>query len=511
MPTLLAEPRSSFRRSSLYTTRRQRILKYVGLILVFAFIQSHFGDEQAFGQQKASNDRKGQKASTAATSHPTSTATVSAKKAQPFRTHNAPMVFKGRDILSLVNYPIRMYRLFRNDGNGQAVQIPFQMDEINIYGDFVLDQGKLENSKSGNGIFDVQDELALMGNDIGPVGVPTRWPQGRPTYVHELRMDFTGSSKLPRPPGAVYVGIYFANPPPLVSTRYVSFDQAGGKILTSRFRYRFNRANYLAVDGIDVLSDQQNKTSSQSQAERFTPIVFASTFSVYADIKYFLSLSIDHRDVDSELEAFKVGPVRSIVRFSFLFSLLRLKFKLGMYTELSFFSNAVFLPAILYNPVDGPKTLNSGSGFYYGFALRDNPADFEHSSNMPLYQGESFFSRIKRSFQPDPKYWFQAAHKDYMFYLELTPSVSMVKDGNIPQLFMEKKSGKEVLKRKSSDAEPLGESPVNMAAFFDLSRFSEGEHNMGFQLYFENRSNPERLADFRELSQWRVTARRLSM
>ena len=69
---------------------------------------------------------------------------------------------------------------------------------------------------------------------------------------------------------------------------------------------------------------------------------------------------------------------------AFYYSFLRLNFEVGMYTEVSFFANSVVLPAVMYIPIDGSRFFNDGSGFYYGFALRDNPQDYQLETNLRL-------------------------------------------------------------------------------------------------------------------------------
>ena len=65
---------------------------------------------------------------------------------------SVPMVFKAEDIDPIVNYPVAYMRVFRTESDGKAVAIPFQIDEMNVYGDFVFNTDRPYDQ--ANHIFD---------------------------------------------------------------------------------------------------------------------------------------------------------------------------------------------------------------------------------------------------------------------------------------------------------------------------------------------------------------------
>ncbi len=421
--------------------------------------------------------------------------------------HTSPVVIQGSRIIQTTQYPLDSYRLFKSDGKGNAVPIPFQIDEINSWGDYVLPEGGSVTAKTGNGVFDIQDELSFMGDDVGPVKMPDHWGQGKPALTFEIILTSTIKNPAGDQQGAVYLAVFFKNPPPLSDRKYVNFDISQAEVTTSRYRYGFDKKNWLVARRIDmrIPTPQGDMTSKPD----WTPLIESTTFYMRADLKYFLTINASHRSINSELEAFKVGPIRSITRISFHYSFLKLNFELGMYTEVSFFPNAVYLPAILYNPLEGKKALNGGSGFYYGMAMRDNPGDLNIKTNMPPYQINSHKGIFKSESASENNYWITASAKDRMLYVELTPSVDMKLRGAIPHLYQEHILGRDAVSRNREEPGPLGEGPVNMALYFDMTRFNEGEHSMSFRLYFENLNAPDRLAGFKNLATWLVESRRL--
>lgn len=416
--------------------------------------------------------------------------------------HTAPVVITGNKVKSVLHYQIAQYRLFRTGPNGEAIAIPYQIDEINEWGDYVLDQGSEITAKTGNGVFDLQDELVFMGDDVGPVKAPKKWPGQTPAGVFEIKLSYPEPKEGLRE-GAVYLAIFFGTPPPPSEKKYVVFSRDTAEVVTSRYRYGFDQKNWLVSRRVEM------RPYGATSIDQFVPLLDSTTFYLKADMKYFLTMEVNHAAINSSLEAWKIGPVRTLVRISFHYSILKLNFELGMYTEISFFSNAVFLPAIMYNPIDGQKSLNRGSGFYYGISLRDNPSEYDIQSNMPPFKEAGVLDFLKTAEKTESMYWVTASGKDRMLYMEITPSKQMRDQGAIPMIYREEKAGAELANRQTGKAKPLGQSPVNLALYFDMTKFAQGEHIMAFRLFFENSKDPTRLSNFKTLARWEVQATRI--
>ena len=103
--------------------------------------------------------------------------------------HTAPIVLVAKDLRPIEYHQISLYRLFQTDSKGNAIAIPFQIDERDKFSDFVLDQGPVPNSQFGNGLFDGEDELSFMGDDVGEVQVPTHWNCTKPALLYEIKME----------------------------------------------------------------------------------------------------------------------------------------------------------------------------------------------------------------------------------------------------------------------------------------------------------------------------------
>lgn len=408
--------------------------------------------------------------------------------------HTVPIIIPAQKIRAVQYHPVGMYRVFKSSVNGVAIPIPFQIDEKDRYGDYILAKGPLPNHKLSNGIFDFRDELSIMGNDVGPVKTPTKWDFKKPSVLYELKFINQQTKK----EGAVYVGAYFSDPPPLSKLSYISFNLKKAEILTSRYRYAFNPDNYLIIN--DVFINRGNKKPFH--------LIDASTLFLRADLKYFLTLTINQENIESELEAYKDGPIRCIARVNFNYKILKLNFDLGMYTEVSFFSNSVILPALIDNPLDGQKILNEGSQFYYGFSFIDNPWTLKIDTNMPEYKKKTLLDFLKGKKKVKKHYWFTATSEDYMIYVELDPSVQMQQHGNVPMFYKENTPSK-LLKNRATSASPLGTSPVNLAISLDLTAFTEGLHNVAIKLFVENKKDEALLEQYKSVDDWQAYAKRL--
>ena len=150
-----------------------------------------------------------------------------------------------------------------------------------------------------------------------------------------------------------------------------------------------------------------------------------------------------------------------------------------MYTEVSFFENAVVLPAIFYNPLDGPSRLNEGSGFYYGFALTKNPKEIYLETNMPSYEDRD------KTAQWHNQFFISSQLDEEVFHMEIIPSREMAKFKSSPYFYRENKSYSDLKKRSTKKASSLGKAPINAAMYFKMNQMQEGEHIVSFQLFFE--------------------------
>lgn len=403
--------------------------------------------------------------------------------------HHSPVILKAEHYHYLVGLPIDQFRLIKNDG-GVATIIPFQIDEQNNYTDYILTTNVSgQPLETGDGIFSHGDELVYMGQDTGAKAFPQVWNFHKPPIIY--RIDGLKGNLVPND-GAVFVAIYPdpSHRPPLSTKQYVQFDLNSAAITSSKYIYEFDPKNYMVVKGVSL----------RTQEGQLLPFIDKSSFYLKSDFKYFLTFTVGHSDLHSTLEAYKSGPIRTIVRVSFAYVFLKLNFKMGMYTEVSFFDNSIMLPTILHNPLDGHRSLNKGSGFYYGLGMLYDMASLNPKTNMEPY-------RLKPKLLTSPPKVQQLyqlnIHQDaFLLNLMIEPSIKMIQRGNHLQHYLEPGSPQSILSRRWDKPLPLGKSPVNLGVYFDLHNFSSGVHRLGFQLFVDNDASPQNRRLMQNIHHW---------
>lgn len=403
--------------------------------------------------------------------------------------HHAPIILKAQNFHYITGFSIDQYRLIKNE-NGVAKIIPFQIDEQTHYTDFILTTSVTDNPlETGDGVFNFNDELVYMGQDTGTKEYPKIWNFKEPDIIY--RVDGLKGNVEPKN-GSVFVAVYpdSTHRPPLSTKRYVDFDLSNSAIITSKYRYEFDPKNYMVVRNISLFTPE-------GEAKKF---VDKSSFYLKSDFKYFLTFKVGHSDLKSTLEAYKVGPIRTVVRVSFSYIFLRLNFKIGMYTEVSFFENSIVLPTILHNPLDGHRTLNRGSGFYYGLGMPYNMTRLNPKSNMKPYS-----AKTKMFNKPPPVhelYQLNISHHLFLLNLMIEPSAKMIRRGNVLQYYLEPGDPYFILQRNWNKPLPLGKAPVNLGVYFDLHNFAAGTHKIGFQLFINNDSSAQSQKAMSTIGQW---------
>ncbi|MCY4380479.1 MAG: hypothetical protein OXC40_02780, partial [Proteobacteria bacterium] len=386
--------------------------------------------------------------------------------------HSAPVILKAHNHYPIEGRPLSFYRLIKNEG-GVAQVIPFQIDEQNHFTDFILTTATSNKPLAqSDGLFNDNDELVFMGQDMGESEVPKVWNFAKPAILYRIDAQASGQ-KTNR--GTVFVGLYpeSRSRPALSTKKYVDFNLDQASIITSKYVYDFDPNNYLVVRRVLLLTPQKEKKK----------IIQSSSFYLRSDFKYFLTFQVGHSDLKSTLDAYKVGPIRAIVKVSFQYVFLKLNFEMGMYTEVSFFDNSVMLPTLMHNPLDGKRTLNQGSGFYYGFAMPFNMQLLNPQSNMLPYSLQKRRKLFHKETPVKRLYRLKIDNDIFVMYILVEPSKKMIERNNKFEYYLEYGNPLPIMQRPWERPLPLGKAPVNLGVHLDLSNFAEGEHFIGFQLF----------------------------
>ncbi|MHA1569464.1 MAG: hypothetical protein ACTSXZ_08330 [Alphaproteobacteria bacterium] len=217
-------------------------------------------------------------------------------------------VVKGSEIVGVYGQPIDKLRLFAIDADGRAQAIPFQVDQRDQAGYFVLpnvfaggDRSHLKHpaARRDNDGFavDGNDELVFRTNDAGHRAAAAETFH-QAAKVLEIELSDNKKRK-----AWVYLAAFEGNPPPLSNKDYVRFDPQADMITTALYagRHRPGRNDMFlsslrlaAGDGAEVLDRTKIRMHLKS--------------------KVAVSIDISEDDIEGSLDGYIDGPVRIIRR-----------------------------------------------------------------------------------------------------------------------------------------------------------------------------------------------------
>ncbi len=310
--------------------------------------------------------------------------------ARAFSRPEDHVIVKGATFSNILNAPIEKIRVFAVK-NGKAGAIPFQIDKVDIDGDFLFSQkdavGKakkrreiyddaLDESEDHSSaqlanlkkeaewtddmnIFDCQDELVFMAWDLGDRAGTGALPKA--DNIEELAITKPVDSNT----GYVYVAFFSKNAPPLSEKNYLSYTPKTDSIKTDFYTIDFEIGNPF------VFKEARHRHQNGELGENYMDRV---KMRFKMDIKYFLTLNFDEDNANAKLLAYKLGPVRLIRRMLFWLDLLHIPITPSLTADYLFYSNGLISPSVLDVTYDPQKTLNDGS--YLLFSL-----DFSNINN----------------------------------------------------------------------------------------------------------------------------------
>jgi len=187
-----------------------------------------------------------------------------------------------------------------NAGRESCEPVPFQIDEVDAEGHWVLDQGPQPNADEPPGVLDANDRLLFMASDAGDRVGRADLPLDTAAAEVSVRDPLTGEERW------AYL-VAFRDQAPRSPRSYVTYDSATDRVRGQRVTLGFRHGvpGYLAVDGIDVMA---GGAAATSLLDRFK--VRATATFLWGLIRF----SRNEDDVTSEFVAWRQGPIRVIRR-----------------------------------------------------------------------------------------------------------------------------------------------------------------------------------------------------
>jgi hypothetical protein len=284
-----------------------------------------------------------------------------------------PVISKGKEMPGLKGLFLEGFRLFAFHDN-RWEPIPFQIDEIDEDGLYVLPLGKRPNEDKGKGQLperlDDNDELVFMAMDFGDKAPKGKWPvkEGHGVEI-EVRDPITGGK------GWTYL-FWSKNPPPRSDRDYVRFDPREDRVYAECYTLGYSTAKDLVYTTFLTVAPKGGGTGTEL-LDRIN-IRFSATILLKS-----ITFSRNEDDFVSEVIAYKDGPVRVMRRVA---NSIRLVLgiqspKIIAYSV--YYRDAIETPNILHLPV-GLGSVAKSINFEGGSDYSHNAIGMQfYSSNNP--------------------------------------------------------------------------------------------------------------------------------
>lgn len=286
---------------------------------------------------------------------------VFAVAAEAFACPGALFDFETTPRMSGVRQGVRLFAKGSSAGSKTGITaVPLQIDPIDEDGHLVFfgDNSYLGKNLERYDMFSFRTEH--FGEKIDPK--TEKLPcQGQ--HVFEVR-DEKG--------GFAYLTNCGLLAPPVFHPFRVSFQKDEHLLESGVYQYRFNPENYMQFHSIAF----KNGASWAKVAED-------SRMLIRADVKNFFDMNFDSRQIESHLEASRLGPVGDLARLSFYLRILFFKIDLKLSTDVGFYEDSGRIPMMVNIPVNAQEYLHPASGILYSWALSPEAEKAPKEINMP--------------------------------------------------------------------------------------------------------------------------------
>ncbi len=215
-----------------------------------------------------------------------------------------PVVVKGKEFPEMKGRALEGFRLF-TFRRGQWEPIPFQIDEVDGDGFYVLPLGKQPNKDKGSGELseklDENDEVVFMASDLGEKAPAAHVPPGA-----RMRAEIEVRDPVDTTRGWAYL-MWFERAPAPSSKDYVRFDPQEDRIHAACYTLGYSPAKELVYTTFLAIPTEAGGTNTSLLDRiniRFTASIFLKS----------ITFSRNEDDFVSEVIAYKDGTVRAMRR-----------------------------------------------------------------------------------------------------------------------------------------------------------------------------------------------------
>lgn len=314
-----------------------------------------------------------------------------------------PIVLQVPD--DLIGRDLRSLSAFARQGGAWHPR-RVQVDEVNDRGDYVLEDGRPFTRDTDDKILDANDEIVLDGLDAGEPFDDVATVQGNahrslPPAHSMWRIDLCTDGN--------YRGSFLLVEGTSVSSaattqaHAVRFLRGESKIVTDLYTYQFHPESPLLIGPIHLGLQQR-------------PAIDSARFALELSLPWLPDITLSPTDLQSEIESWQVGPLRTIVAVGAKFRNLLSIFNLHMFSELVFYRNALQIPTVLDFPFSAQTYLEPGSGVVYTLDLPDSDPWQVRSNLTPLpARGPAPYAAQDSIDRSGQAFWIVGSRKDASF------------------------------------------------------------------------------------------------
>ena len=248
------------------------------------------------------------------------------------------IVIHGEKIKKNLNKKIETLSLLAKI-DGKVEPIPFQVDEINEEGEWVLPQFPPYLEKTSykvdkdddDGHLDENDELVFMIKDAGDRIIESEYPEGTQEVDEIVLVDQVDDSR-----AWVYL-CSFSSAPPLSDKDYANYVFPDNQVVTTNYRLGFSLDLPISWDHLSFRGEPN----------------MVDRLKVRISVKMMgMTFDWDESQIFSNVSAYKDGPVRVVRRVRSGIRLNRILKTPSIGSETIYYENAIIIPFRLRIPIN---------------------------------------------------------------------------------------------------------------------------------------------------------------
>jgi len=363
---------------------------------------------------------------------------------------------------------------------GKWIDIPIQVEEINAAGDYVLEGGIPFTRNTDDGFFDENDEIALMGEDLGDDFAPDDVPSDiKQRALQSWKIKFCRGGKL-----AGHMLLQTQYVPFKVSNKsYVTYNGDQLMVGSDLYEYKFHPKNPVLLGEVALKKDGKKIS-----------VIESSQFLMPLRTPFFMpNMIFKDSDFTSVVESWQSGPIRTIIAVGVKYTSFLSLFKLHLFSELVFYRNRFVIPTKIEFIFSPRSLLKPGSGVSYVLKL---PAEqqWQFESNLASFPnvGPDDYMATGQKAIAQEEFYAIARGRDGALIARVR--VDETARAMVPMPLM-LKSADFASKANKKDWPWLGRQNGDLGVFIDFSNVEKGMYNFGLDLLLSTRAD-ERFTDY---------------